>query len=257
MKLRLNPLYFAIPLALLSWSSPAVSQGDASPGKGAAGFGGKPKSGNAMGGQAWESLDEEQKRKLREALRDVWTDPAVLSAREEVKVASESYQRAIRNAISKVDPSVAEVLKELQSLNEGRTQERLGGGPGGGPHVRMMPRRGGDYPIGPPSFLENLSEDERERFQKAEKEARESDVVQKVKEELEMIRKEDESLRKRKMEGLRKVRIAVLNEMVQIDPSLEDLRGQLVQTWRSEAASRPKGPSKGAAKGGGAKAQEE
>ena len=55
----------------------------------------------------WDSLSDEEKEKLRTALREVWTDPAVINARDEVKSAAEAYQKEIREAVSKADPSMA------------------------------------------------------------------------------------------------------------------------------------------------------
>lgn len=184
-------------------------------------------------GEAWEALDEGKKQRLREALREVWTDPSVISAREEVKVASDAYQRAIRSAIGKADPEVAEVLKKLQSMNEGRSQERLGGGP----PVRMLPRRSGDYPIGPPSLIEDLSEEEKSRFREAERKAKESASVMAARAEMEEVRREDEKLRRKRMETLRRIRAATLEEMVRIDPSLGELRDELTRSWRMETSS--------------------
>lgn len=192
-------------------------------------------------GGPWDSLDEEQKQKLREALRAVWTDPSVIHAREEVKVASESYQKAIRSAIGKADPSVANVLRELETLNKGRSEERLGGGPS----IRMMPRRGGDYPMGPPGFLERLSEDQKNRFREAERAARESEAVSRVKADWEKLQGEEEALRRRKIETLRRMRAATLEEMVRIDPSLGEVRDKLMEFWKGDVGKRPNGPGPG------------
>lgn len=252
---------FIIPFFLFAVSGylcSAVAQEDSTseppttPDSGERSDGGQPK------GKGWDSLDESQKMKLREALRDVWTDPAVISAREEVKVATEAYQRAIRTAIGKTDPSVAGALKTLQEMSEGRSQERLGSGmPGGGSPVRMMPRRSGDYPMGSPSFLESLSEADRTKFREAEKAARESEAVNLAKSKLEQLRKDDEMLRRKRMEALREIRMATLNEMVRIDPSLAELKERLVGAWRSGEGIRQKGGPKGPPKGSGKPRQPE
>ncbi len=188
-------------------------------------------------GEAWDSLGDEQKQKLRAALRAVWADPAVINARDEVKSASESYQEAIRAAIAKADPSVANVLRKVDTMNKGKSQERLGGGP----PIRMISRRGGDFPIGSPGFMERLSEDQKNRFREAERAARESDAVRQVKLDWEALNKEEETLRRKRMETLRKMRVVTLNEMVRIDSSLVDLREELVEAWKGEAGKRPKG----------------
>lgn len=185
----------------------------------------------------WEKLDEEQKQKLRKALREVWTDPSVVGAREEVKTASEAYQKAIRNAIGKSDPDVAQMLRRLQSINEGRSRERVGGGPPG----RMMGRRDGEYPMGPPGFVESLSEDERKRFREAEEKARESESVREAREALEELRERDEQLRRTRMEIHRRIRVATLNAMVEIDPSLEPIRERLLRPRIRPSGERPRG----------------
>ena len=79
--------------------------------------------------EVWESLSDEQRDKLRQALRDVWTDPAVISAREEVKQAGDAYQESITAAVSRVDPSVAEVMTRIQRSNSGMAHEHIWGRP--------------------------------------------------------------------------------------------------------------------------------
>ena len=253
MKFPIYLCYLSVSLVFLGGICEGVAQEAADPVEGKAFREGKPKGpGGANEKGAWDSLEDGQKQQLREALREVWTDPAVLNAREEVKVATDAYQRAIRNAIGKADPSVAGVLKKLQDTSEGRSQERLGGGP----PVRMLPRRNGDYPMGPPSFLENLSDEDRKKFREAEKAARESDAVSKAQEQLEQLRKEDEMLRRKRMEAFRAIRVATLDEMVRIDPSLAGLKEELIQSWRIEGAKRQKGGPKSPPQGGKPKPSE-
>lgn len=190
-------------------------------------------------GRIWESLSEEQRSQLREALREVWSDPAVLSAREDVKHASDAYQAAIREAVQRVDPEVAELVVKLQSASEGKSRERLGGGG----QSKFVPRRPGDYPMGPPGYLDNLSNEEKARFKKAQEKARESEAVQAAREELESLREEDGDLRRRRLMAHKKMRKAIMESMVEIDPGIEALQEKVYDKDRPSWSGR--GGSKG------------
>ena len=187
--------------------------------------------------EKWDSLSDEDREKLRKALREVWTDPGVLSAREEVRVASESYQKAIRNAIGKADPSVAGLLTEVQAMNEGATQDRLkGSGPG-----RFSPYRGIEYPAGPPTFLEKLTSEEREMFKAAEEKAQNSEAVLGLKKEMEDLKSQDEQVRRRRMEVHFKIRRAVLDEIFSSSPELKSLESRLGIDLNAKGKGRPLG----------------
>ncbi|MEM9016597.1 MAG: hypothetical protein AAGC68_06255 [Verrucomicrobiota bacterium] len=167
--------------------------------------------------EQWEKLEPKDQEKLREALRSVWTDPDVTAAREGVRRASEAYQEAIRSAIGKTDPSVAGLVQRMQQDNEGKMRARVGGGPGG----KYAYRRINEYPMGPPGFLESLSEEERVKLEAAEEKVQESPKVQEARKALEGIRKQDEALRVRRMEAHRRMRLSMLEEILQEDPSLK------------------------------------
>lgn len=167
--------------------------------------------------EAWESLDPEQRTKLREALRVVWTDPAVINAREEVKQASEVYQATIKSAVERVDPSLAELLSRVRNVD--------GLGPGrGGPGA---PPRDLDGPIRPPGFLDSLPPEAREKFRKAEEAALKSEAVKAARAELAQIREEDEALRRKRIEAHRKLRKATVEEMIRVDPSVAEIQKRL------------------------------
>lgn len=171
----------------------------------------------------WESLSEKDREKLRVALREVWTDPAVLSAREEVKLASEAYQEAIRQAVAKSDPTLVDLLAKVQEGNEGTISERMkGDGPG-----RFGPGRGFEYPTGPPAFLEKLTAEERVKFKEAEETARNAPKVLEAKKEMEQLRAQDEQIRKKRMEAHLKMRRAVLEAMFEENPELKKLQPRL------------------------------
>ncbi len=201
--------------------------------------------------ERWEALSEEEREKLKKALREVWADPAVLSAREEVKLASEAYQEAIRSAVGKADPTVVELLKEIQDINEGKTKDRLkGSGPG-----RFSPNRGIEFPAGPPAFLEKLTPEEREQFRAAEEKAQSDEGVQAAKKHLEQIRSQDDQLRKRRMEAHLKMRRAVLDAMFKENPELQTLQSRLGFTPSGSGKVRGEG-KKGAPFGKGGKGKE-
>ncbi len=231
--------------------------------------------------EAWESLSEEQRGKLKQALRDAWTDPAVISAREEVKQASDAYQEAIQAAVHRSDPSLADVMSKIQRSNSGMAHERIWGRPGreGSEGRKGMPsssrrgeadnedkdgakpQRGFGGQIRPPGYLEALSPEERESFRRAEEAALASDAVRTARSELEQVREEGEALRHRRLDAHRKLRKATIEEMIRFDPSIAELREKLSGENRDAGAPRrkaggkkddPPGPGKKSAPDGGA-----
>lgn len=170
-------------------------------------------------GHSWDSLSEEERRKLREALREVWTDPAVISAREEVSQASNAYHEAIEAAVAAEDPAVAKLLNRVQAARKGRLHDRIGED-----SLTKHGRRRGDYPMGSPGFLEKLSPEEQEKFRSAQEAARESEAVREAREELEALREEDKDLRHRRLAAYKRMREAMHEAMVAADPEIEELR---------------------------------
>ncbi len=179
--------------------------------------------------EAWESLSPEQREKLREALRKVWSDPGVVSARAEVKQASDAYQAAVKNAVSKADPTIADALAKLQKASSGMLHEHISGRP---PGVGMGPKRGFEEELKPPGFLESLNPESREKFRIAEAEAMKSESVLAVKGELEKIRRDDEEIRSKRLDAYRRLRKSILEEMVRFDPSVSEMQSRLVSGER-------------------------
>lgn len=207
---------------------------------------GRRDTGDSARREAWESLSEEQREKLKSALRDVWTDPAVISAREEVKQASDAYQDAIKVAVSRSDPSLAEAMTKIQRSHSGMAHERIWGGPGRGgrdsgkgvPQTssrRGAPgekggtksRRGFGDQIRPPGYMDALSKEEQEQFRRAEEAALASEAVQTARSELEKIREEGEALRRRRLDAHRNLRKVTVDEMMRIDPAIAGIRKKL------------------------------
>lgn len=195
--------------------------------------------------EAWESLDEAQREKLKKALREAWTDPAVISAREEVKQASDAYQEAIQDAVNRSDPSLAEVMSKIQRSNSGMAHERIWGRParegrdgrkgmspptsrrGAQEKDDAKPRRGFGGQLRPPGYLEALSAEERETFRRAEEAALASEAVRTARSELEKLREEGEALRHRRLDAHRELRKATIEEMIRFDPTISKLREKL------------------------------
>jgi len=186
--------------------------------------------------QAWESLSPEQREKLREALRGVWTDPAVINAREEVKHATEAYQAAIKAAVERADPSVTDLLSKVQGAGMMGAMSPGGpsgpGGPGGPGSPNGSPRRGFDQQIRPPGFLESLSPEAREKFRKTEEEAMNSEAVKAARTELDRIHEEDEALRRKRVEAHRNLRKVTVEEMIRIDPAVAEMQKRLLDGGR-------------------------
>lgn len=172
----------------------------------------------------WESLSPEQRDKLREALRNVWIDPAVINAREEVKLATDAYQAAIKAAVSRADPSIAEVMAKIQETNSGLVHEHFSGRPAMG----TAGKSGFEGQIRPPGFLESVSPEMRQKIKKAEETAMVSAVVIAAKEELNAIRKEGDAQRRKRIDAHRKLRKVTVEEMVRIDPSLVEVQDKLL-----------------------------
>lgn len=198
--------------------------------------------------EAWESLSPEQREKLREALRGVWTDPAVINAREEVKHASEAYQAAIKAAVEKTDPSVAELLSKVQGAGMmGPMPPGAPGSPGnpaGQGSAGGGPGRGFEPQIRPPGFLDSLTPEARETFRKAEEQALSSESVKAVRAELDQIRQEDEALRRKRIEAHRKLRKVTVDEMIRIDPSIAAMQKRLLEGGRTGAEKKKDGEGK-------------
>ena len=208
---------------LVALLAAGVAEGqDGAPAKGRGG-----ERGDHERSQVWESLKPEQREKLREAMREAWTDPAVINAREEVKHATEAYQAAVKSVVERVDPSVAELLAKVQTAKGGKPVHGVGGG---------NAPRGFDEQINPPGFLERLDPEVREKFQRAEVAAMESEVVKTARSELGRIRDEDQALRRRRLEAHRQLRRVTLEEMVRIDPSLAEVQKRLGGVGRGGAS---------------------
>jgi hypothetical protein len=191
--------------------------------------------------ESWEALSDGEKEKLRTVLREVWTDPSVMIARDEVKSATEVYQKAIREAVSKADPSVANLIVKVEKSAEVR-HDRHGGLPSG---RSGLYRRSLDYPMSPPGFLEKLTIKEQERFRKAELAAKETAKVKEARNLLNTLQKQDEECRRERLEAHREMRQTILSAMLEVDPGVKELQDRLNMSSASgPGGSKPKGSGK-------------
>jgi len=169
-------------------------------------------------------------------MRAVWSDPEVVSAREEAERSMAAYKETLRKSMERADPGVSDLIKRFRPAPDRRPPMRKGGRPSeeGPSEMRSL-----DQLAVPPGFLEELSQDERERFLAAQATARKSDAVSEVVAELQGVREEDEKLRRRRMAVMWKLRRTIHREMVKSDPSLEEILGRIGRA----------GPARGKTKG--------
>jgi hypothetical protein len=166
--------------------------------------------------RSWSNLSEEEQKKLKEALRTVWSDPTVLSARESVNRSAQEYQLAVREMIKKQNPETAILLDKVQkSQPPGMMQMFLGE-----VHGTKRPMHG--FGLTPPPMMERMNETQRARFKEAETKAKMRPEVVAAMEELKTLSQEDEEIRRKKMEAFRKLRQAHFEAMMEIDPELKE-----------------------------------
>lgn len=172
-------------------------------------------------GNGWSELSEADQKKLREALRTVWSDPTVLSARENVNRSALEYHRAIRELIGKQDPATALLLDRVQKNQSGVLNTAIGDvrkkhfHPISGARLTQI--------IAPPAMMERMAEDQKVKFQAAGARAKELPKVVEAIEELKNLSKEDEEIRMKKMEAFRKFRKVYFEAIVEIEPELKAL----------------------------------
>ena len=170
--------------------------------------------------KTWSNLSDAEKKKLREALRMVWSDPKVISARENVNRSAREYQKAIKETIATLDPETAKLLDHIQRTKSGMLHTAMGettikrGAKG--------PFRSLEHLVAPPLMMDKMNDDQRKRFIKASAEARNRPEVTSALEKLKELGKEDEAIRQRKFEMIRNYRRTYFEALVQIDPTLSE-----------------------------------
>ncbi len=187
----------------------------------------------------WSSLSPQEKEALREALRAVWSDPDVLSARESVNRSANEYQVAIREAIAQHAPESSQLLARITQASahnangsrkgllpppggKGKGGPGKGGGTGGG-----LFKRGGNGMLGQmmtsPMLLEKMTPEQKEKFRKASESARQQGPVVDALAEIKALSKQEDETRKKRHEALKKFRKAYFQAVVEADPTLAEL----------------------------------
>lgn len=165
----------------------------------------------------WSDLSEAEKQKLREALRTVWSDPRVVSARENVNRSAREYREAIQLTLASLDPESARLASSLEDEAKNPPPPFVNGNAGKGK------RPGLEHFLNPPPFLEKLSDEQKQLYFKASATAHAEPQVQAAWEELKALNREDEEMRHRKFEALRKYRSVYLEAIVKAEPQLVDV----------------------------------
>lgn len=99
-------------------------------------------------------LTSEERERVRQVLSEVWSEPAVVQAREAVHQATIQYRNAIRGAVEKKDPSLAPLMDKMhRSIEFSAGKHRFGPGNWSG-------RPPGPLPPNPREALERLLEHE-------------------------------------------------------------------------------------------------
>lgn len=167
----------------------------------------------------------EKRERLRETMKKIWTDSAVLQARGEVAAATENYQKALRAAVERTDPEMLEVIEEIRASSnsefKGFLQRDAGqhrGGHGGrdfrDPFAAIM--------NAPPPFLKDLTEEQREIYKNARQKATQSRAFQEALKEMEAVREKDNELREERISLFRNLRQILTREMTQADERIKD-----------------------------------
>ena len=198
------------------------------------------------GNSGWEELTKEEQQKLREALRTVWSDPNVLSARENVNRSAKEYHTAVRESIGKKDPATRKLLERVQKSQSGFVQAAMGGSGGFKKHIHGASVNRLSQLIAPPGIMEKMSQEQKEKFKEVGAQAKQQPGVVQAIEELKSLSKADEEIRQKKLEAFRKFRRAYFDAIIEIEPTLEQF---LPPPGSSPPHLHGKGKGKGSRKG--------
>lgn len=168
----------------------------------------------------WSDLSETDQKKLREALRTVWSDPTVVSARENVNRSAHEYRRAVRETIGKQDPETAQLLEKIDRSQSGLLQSVMDSGGMRKPHHGPMTGRLSQM-VAPPHMMDKMTDEQKARFKEAGVKARKKPEVMAALEQMKNLSKEDDQIRVKKMEAFRKFRLVYFESIAEIDPELK------------------------------------
>jgi hypothetical protein len=203
-----------------------------------------PNGGPGGGGKEWmgAGLTEEEGRRIREVLAQVWQDPELLAAKEKVKMATDEYREVLQAAVRRVDPTAEKLMAKMHEMsrtmamrNEHDAMRR-----------RLFGKGGMGGPLGPGlhEFLGRLSEEDREIFLAAREQAEELEVVKAMREEMRSVEDADE-----RVQFMTRSRDLLLAEMVKIDERVEGMLAKMQPRGGSGQAGGGPGRSPGGGPG--------
>ncbi len=190
--------------------------------------------GGGGGRDVMSVLTDEQRKRVRQVLEQVWQTPEVLAARENVQTATEEYRVALKTAVDRVDPEVGKLMSKLHDYSRSQALRNQydefkkrrgpmgpGGGPGGPPRPGMRDRDmapNGNGPFGGlPDFFRNLTEEQKKIFLEARRRAEESEELRVLREQF--LGTTDREARFRLQIKHRRL---LRDEMLRIDPRIAD-----------------------------------
>lgn len=195
-----------------------------------------PSGGSRSESHPFFKLSEEERKRVREALSQVWNDSELQAAREQIKVANDAHRDALKAAMMKVDPDIREVLMKVMEPHV------RGGDPNGGD-----PRRrgaGGGMERMRPDF----SKEDWQILGEAREKAMQSEAMQAFKSKGE----ENDRDWKEAISHSKEFRDTLRTEMIRIDPRTEMLMDRIPKGLPQQ---RPQGRREGnddRLRGGGA-----
>ncbi|NNE93695.1 MAG: hypothetical protein HKN23_18755, partial [Verrucomicrobiales bacterium] len=192
------------------------------------------------------NLSDEERSRLRQAMREAWSDPAVIQARQEVNDSVQAYQKAIRAALLKKDPEMKGLISKMEASSQSHVKTMIGEatrhGNGGksGPRAGGGDQRGFDMLTRAPSYLSNLTPEQRKQYFELRDKVKSNPEVRELFGKLEQLRKEDDAMRDRRTDTFRKLGRTIHEAMIAEDPSVAE--------WLPKG---PPGGMKGRGPGGG------
>lgn len=198
------------------------------------------------GGDPLRNLSPEEREKFREVMRQAWSDPAVLQARDEVKEATVAYQKALIEAIKRNDPEVVALMEKIRAAPDSPIKSLFsGGGPGG----RGRPGGSGfrDFEAfisgESPSFLKNLTEEQKGIYRKAREQALQSSEFQEMLGKLRKLRENDEAMRNERIELFGQVRQILTKQMIEADKRVKAFLPQEMRHSKGPPPNGRRGPA--------------
>ncbi len=177
-------------------------------------------------------LTDTERTKLREAMKDVWTDPAVVQSREAINESVKAYKASIRTALLKKDPSLEPALIKMEKDSSGHVRQMMGGPPRGpGSHRFDGKGKSSNSPeISPfdrftryPPFLNDLPENKKNNYFKVRDQIRDSTEIKSILKRLEDFNEQDKRNRIERTSLYSELRKTIHKKMIEIDPSLSEI----------------------------------